>query len=153
MNVTKQEIIKQAKLELARREFFFYCHLRADKFYKENRQYLVDLCNDLQKFIEGDDEVLILNLPPRHGKSRTVEFYKEEGKTFKNWLGDSEEVLNKSGLLNNLYYLEIVYRNNMNSAYNAGAFHNQELNKENKPYGLYDAVGDNRISSICKSFK
>ena len=75
----------------------------------------------------------------------------EEGKTFKNWLGDSEEVLNKSGLLNNPYYLEIVYRNNMNSAYNAGAFHNQELNRENKPYGLYDAVGDNRTSSICKS--
>lgn len=72
MNITKQEIIKQTKLELARREFFFYCHLRADKFYKENRKYLVDLCNDLQKFIEGDDEVLILNLPPRHGKSRTV---------------------------------------------------------------------------------
>jgi len=72
MNITKQEIIKQAKLELARREFFFYCHLRADNFYKENRQYLIDLCNDLQKFIEGDDEVLILNLPPRHGKSRTV---------------------------------------------------------------------------------
>ncbi|MDP0493295.1 MAG: DUF935 family protein, partial [Fusobacterium sp. JB021] len=75
----------------------------------------------------------------------------EEGKTFKNWMKDSEEVLNKSGLLNNPYYLEIVYRNNMNSAYNAGAFYNQELNKENKPYGLYDAVGDNRTSSICKS--
>ena len=66
------EIIKQAKLELARREFFFYCHLRAPDFYKYDRKFLVDLCNDLQEFVEGEDEVLILNLPPRHGKSRTV---------------------------------------------------------------------------------
>ncbi len=66
------EIIKQAKLELARREFFFYCHLRASDFYKYDRPFLINLCNDLQEFVEGEDEVLILNLPPRHGKSRTV---------------------------------------------------------------------------------
>ena len=51
--------------ELARREFFFYCHLKAPDFYKYDRKFLVELCNDLQEFIGGDDEVLILNLPPR----------------------------------------------------------------------------------------
>lgn len=66
------EIKKEAMKELARREFFFYCHLKAPDFYKESRQFIVTLCNELQAFIEGDDEVLILNLPPRHGKSRTV---------------------------------------------------------------------------------
>lgn len=66
------EVIRRAKLELARREFFFYCHLKAPDFYKYERQFLVDLCNDLQDFLTSDDEVLILNLPPRHGKSRTV---------------------------------------------------------------------------------
>lgn len=70
--VSREEIIKQAKLELARREFFFYCHLKAPDFYKYDRAFLVDLCNDLQEFMESEDEVLILNLPPRHGKSRTV---------------------------------------------------------------------------------
>ncbi|OFL92764.1 terminase [Fusobacterium sp. HMSC073F01] len=70
--MNNDEIRKQAKLELARREFFFYCHLKAPDFYKYDRAFLVDLCNDLQEFMENEDEVLILNLPPRHGKSRTV---------------------------------------------------------------------------------
>jgi len=67
-----KEAIRRAKLELARREFFFYCYLKSPNFYKYERQFLVDLCNDLQNFLTSDDEVLILNLPPRHGKSRTV---------------------------------------------------------------------------------
>nr|DAT56517.1 MAG TPA: Terminase [Caudoviricetes sp.]DAU96327.1 MAG TPA: Terminase [Caudoviricetes sp.] len=71
MEINK-EAIKRAKLELARREFFFYCYLKSPDFYKYERQFLVDLCNDLQNFLTNDDEVLILNLPPRHGKSRTV---------------------------------------------------------------------------------
>ena len=50
------EIIKQqAKLELARREFFYYCHLKAPEFYKEDRQYLIDLCNDMQSFYESNE--------------------------------------------------------------------------------------------------
>ena len=68
INIVKQ----QALLELARREFFYYCNLKAPDFYKKDRQYLVDLCNDLQAFYESDDEILIINLPPRHGKSRTA---------------------------------------------------------------------------------
>jgi predicted phage terminase large subunit-like protein len=67
------ELIKlNAKIELARREFFFYCNLKAPDFYKPSRKYLVDLCGELQEFIEGDDEVLVINEPPRHGKSRTA---------------------------------------------------------------------------------
>lgn len=66
-----------AKIELARREFFFYCNLKAPDFYKPNRKYLVELCNDLQEFYESDDEVLIINEPPRHGKSRTAGLFVE----------------------------------------------------------------------------
>lgn len=66
-----------AKIELARREFFFYCNLKAPDFYKEDRRYLVELCNDLQAFYEGDDDVLIINEPPRHGKSRTAGLFVE----------------------------------------------------------------------------
>ncbi len=59
-------------MELARREFFFYCSLKAPDFYKEDRKYLVDLCSEFQDFIQSDDEVMIVNEPPRHGKSRTA---------------------------------------------------------------------------------
>ena len=64
--------MRGAKKELARREFFFYCNLKAPDFYKEDRQYLVDLCSEFQDFIQSDDEVMIVNVPPRHGKSRTA---------------------------------------------------------------------------------
>lgn len=65
-------LIQEAKKELARREFFSFCNLLAPDFYKESRQYLIDLCNDFQDFWHSDDEVMILNMPPRHGKSRTA---------------------------------------------------------------------------------
>lgn len=68
----KQKIIQGAKIELARREFFFYCQLKAPDFYKDDRAFLVELCNGLQEFIESDEEVCVVNIPPRHGKSRTA---------------------------------------------------------------------------------
>lgn len=61
-----------AKIELARRDFFAYCNLKAPDFYKPDRKYLVDLCSTFQDFIQSDDEVMIVNEPPRHGKSRTA---------------------------------------------------------------------------------
>ncbi len=68
----KKLIALGAKCELARREFFFYCQLKAPSFYKDNRKFLVELCKEFQNFYQGDDEVLVVNLPPRHGKSRTA---------------------------------------------------------------------------------
>lgn len=59
-------------MELARREFFFYCQLKAPDFYKDERMFLVELCNGLQEFVESDEDVCVVNLPPRHGKSRTA---------------------------------------------------------------------------------
>lgn len=68
----QQRIIQGAKIELARREFFFYCQLKAPDFYKDDRAFLVELCNGLQEFVESDEEVCVVNIPPRHGKSRTA---------------------------------------------------------------------------------
>jgi len=68
----KKLIKLYAQIELAKREFFYYCNLKAPDFYKLDRQYLIEFCNELQEFYESDDEVLIVNLPPRHGKSRTA---------------------------------------------------------------------------------
>ena len=75
--VDRETIIQGAKIELARREFFFYCNLKAPDFYKENRKYLVDLCREFQEFLESDEEVLVVNEPPRHGKSRTAGLFVE----------------------------------------------------------------------------
>ena len=57
---------EQARLELARRGFWYYCKLKAPDFYKEDRTYLKDMCNKLQEFIESDKKILVINLPPRH---------------------------------------------------------------------------------------
>ena len=73
MMIDKAMIKLQAKIELAKREFFYFCNLKAPDFYKRDRKYLVDLCNDLQAFYESDKyDALIINEPPRHGKSRTA---------------------------------------------------------------------------------
>ena len=67
-----EEIKKQARLELARRDFFEYCKLKAPDFYTESRVFLKDMCNRLQEFIESDKKILVIDMPPRHGKSRTA---------------------------------------------------------------------------------
>lgn len=68
----RKAIARYAKLELARREFFSFCQLRAPDFYREDREYLRNLCDTMQDFYESEDQVLVINLPPRHGKSRTA---------------------------------------------------------------------------------
>ena len=72
--MNKANILHQARLELARRDFFYFCNLMAGDFYKKDRQYLVDLCHELQQFYEDKQaKVLIMNMPPRHGKSRSAQ--------------------------------------------------------------------------------
>ncbi len=73
-----ERIKRQAKRELARREFFYFCNLMASDFYKSERRYLVELCEALQAFYEDEKaKVLIINEPPRHGKSRTASLFVE----------------------------------------------------------------------------
>lgn len=71
-NDVKEKIKEQARLELARRDFFEYCKLTASDFYKEERNFLKDLCCQLQCFYKSDEKVCVINMPPRHGKSRTA---------------------------------------------------------------------------------
>jgi len=63
------------RIELARREFWEYCKLLAPDFYKEDRAYLKEKCSIYQEFYESEDEFLIDNEPPRHGKSRTATLF------------------------------------------------------------------------------
>ena len=67
------EIRHQALMELCRRDFWTFCKTKAPDFYKEDRTYLKEFCHALQEFYEDDEQrVLIINMPPRHGKSRTA---------------------------------------------------------------------------------
>lgn len=76
----KQALKYEAKLELARRCFWDYCKLREPDFYLEERLHLKQLCETLQKLYDGslldpDGKAyrkLIINMPPQHGKSRTL---------------------------------------------------------------------------------
>ena len=72
MKINKKLIKLGAKIELARREFFYFCNLLAPEFYKEDREFLIELCNGMQDFYYSNDDVLIINMPPRHGKSRSA---------------------------------------------------------------------------------
>lgn len=71
----REELKRQAMYELARRNFWEYCKTKAPDFYKEDRAYLKEFCDTLQKFYEGDKKVLVVNMPPRHGKSRTLTLF------------------------------------------------------------------------------
>lgn len=60
------------RCELARREFWEYCKLMHPSFYREDRPYLKQLCDELQEFYYNDDEFMVVNIAPRHGKSFTA---------------------------------------------------------------------------------
>lgn len=68
----KELIRLYAQMELAKREFWYYCKLKAPDFYKSDREYLVSQCNEMQSFLESDEQLLVIDEPPRFGKSRTV---------------------------------------------------------------------------------
>ena len=59
-----------AKCELAKKHFYDYCLLKSPDFYIH--PYLKELCETLEAFVNGDDDVLVVNMPPRAGKSRTI---------------------------------------------------------------------------------
>lgn len=68
----KRIIALGARCELARRRFFYYAQLKNPKFYKVSREYLVQLCDALEDFMKSDKKLLVMNIPPRHGKTYTT---------------------------------------------------------------------------------
>ena len=64
---------QQLKIELSRREFWQYCKLTSPDFYSNDRVFLHDLADKLQWFVEeAEQQIMVVNMPPRHGKSRTA---------------------------------------------------------------------------------
>lgn len=69
---TRQELT----LEAARIDFWSFCKLMMPKFYQDDREYLHELCDQLQSFVQHSKKhFLVVNLPPRHGKSLTAQLF------------------------------------------------------------------------------
>lgn len=71
--ITTNDVVTGARISLAQRSLFWFLNLFYPKFYKPNRTYLRDVCDSVQDFVEQNDKrILVINMPPRHGKSFTA---------------------------------------------------------------------------------
>lgn len=73
--MNKEELIKQAKIEKCRRNFWYFCKTMIPGLYTDENWHLKELCDELQQFYYSDTEFLSINLPPRHGKSKTATLF------------------------------------------------------------------------------
>ena len=65
--------MREIRLEMARLSFIEYCRLLYPNHYKESREYLTEICDKIQMFMEQNKKhFLVINLPPRHYKSFTA---------------------------------------------------------------------------------
>lgn len=80
---TEQEqkfVIRNAQICLARASFWDYCRIIDPEFYRTDRQHLVTLCDVLNNIYSGTlvnekgipFKKLMINVPPRFGKTRTL---------------------------------------------------------------------------------
>lgn len=67
-----KKLQREKLLRQARDDFFSYCQLIVPDFYKSDREYLVRLCHEFEEFMQSEDDIMLLNVPPRHGKSLTA---------------------------------------------------------------------------------
>lgn len=92
--------IRELRIRFARQDFWEFCKLLEPDFYKESRSYLKKYCKTLQAFYErkllkedGTPYIkLMINMPPRHGKSRTL-------KNFTSWvlgINSNEKIITAS---------------------------------------------------------
>ena len=66
--------INKLKTVVASKDLFEYCrYVDSEEFYNEEEApYLKEICDAIQEFENDDNEALIITMPPRHGKTRTV---------------------------------------------------------------------------------
>ena len=66
--------INKLKTVVSSKDLFEYCkYVDSEEFYnEETAPYLKEICDAIQEFENDDNEALIINMPPRHGKTRTV---------------------------------------------------------------------------------
>lgn len=73
MDRISDQIKRGALIELARIDFWFFLQATYPDFYKDDRPHLKELAEALQRTYEGEGKKrLMINMPPRHGKSFTL---------------------------------------------------------------------------------
>ena len=65
------------KTEACRRFLWFYCRVKNPKFYSPERKHLKEFCEKLQEFTTSNKKAMVVNMPPRHGKSFTASHFIE----------------------------------------------------------------------------
>lgn len=76
-------LLQSEKIEKAKKEFWHFCNAISPDYYNKKKWHLKELCNKLQQFYFGELKKqdgteytnLIIQMPPRHGKSRTLTNY------------------------------------------------------------------------------
>lgn len=71
------DLARRAAYRKAWFSFWAFAKLMAPDFYRDDRPYLRNVCDTLQDFYESDDRILVMCMPPRHGKSRTATLFTE----------------------------------------------------------------------------
>ena len=74
------DLPRQAEIALSRRSLWEFCRTLSPDYYTDSKPHLKTLCDTLQQFYEhrlykDDDRYytkLIIEMPPQHGKSRTL---------------------------------------------------------------------------------
>ncbi|TPG71669.1 terminase [Brevibacillus laterosporus] len=77
----KAFLLRELRLRHSRNSFWEYCKTTEPDFYQDHRTHLILLCNTLQDLYESkllnkqgiSYKRLMINMPPRHGKSRTLQ--------------------------------------------------------------------------------
>lgn len=64
VQISKKDLIHQAKIEKSKRSFWGYCSIMYSSFYREERKYLKNMCLELQNFYNDDTEFMLINAPP-----------------------------------------------------------------------------------------
>jgi len=100
MNYENYQIAKGAKCELSSRYFYDFCKCISPEFYRDDYVHLKYICDEMQDFIDSDDEIMIINAPPRHGKSRTSTLFCDwmfgRNQTIKIMIGSYNETLSET---------------------------------------------------------
>ena len=73
----KKKIKFLAKIQMCRVDFWFFCHCILPDIYRDDCEYLKEWCKALQDFyLNGKvQDTLVLNAPPRHCKSLTLQLF------------------------------------------------------------------------------
>lgn len=65
---------RRVDVALAHNSLWDFCRVLYPSFYAENRQFLRDMCDKIEDFaVNSSKRFLIINAPPRHGKSITAQ--------------------------------------------------------------------------------